>query len=254
MSEYLQYDFADFQGTLSSTGTIAPLILNRNGVQAVDTHHFGTMMLQISGTFSATFAFQFSNDDGVTWSPALGAYVTAVGNNLSSSSSSTGFFVVPVVGKLFRLQCTAYTSGTIVCKGFKSTSLPAYYNPGTSNATPTPSAGTGAGTWHHAISAASTNSTNVKATNGVINNLVVSNNGAGVAYFKLYDKASAPVVGTDTPVATILVPINGTVTLPGGPFGSRLASGIGYSITGGMAVADATAVAAAQVSVAINYV
>jgi hypothetical protein len=253
MAEYVQYEFADFSGSLASTGTVAPLVLNKDGIQGVDCRHYGTILVQISGTFTATFGFQFSNDDGVTWSSALGSYVTATTTSISTSSSSTGIFVIPVVGKTFRLQCTAYTSGTIVCKGYKTASIPAYYNPGSTTVTPTGSATAGASIWHHNISAATTNATSVKASNASINNLIVSNNGAGVAYFKLYDKASAPTIGTDTPVATILIPINATVVIPGGTVGTRTGTGLAYGITGGMAVADTTAVAATQVSVAINY-
>lgn len=117
----------------------------------------------------------------------------------------------------------------------------------------TPLATVGANTTHHLISAASTNSTLVKATALTINSLVVSNNGAAAAYFKLYSKNTAPTVGTDTPVLTMLIPVNGTVIYDCGPCGWRLAAGTGYGITGGMAIADTAAVALNQVSVHMVY-
>lgn len=117
----------------------------------------------------------------------------------------------------------------------------------------TPAATVGANTTHHLISAATTNSTLVKATALTINSLVVSNNGAAVAYFKLYSKNTAPTVGTDTPVLTMLIPIGGTVVYDCGPCGWRLAAGTGYGISGGIAIADTTAVAVSQVSVHIVY-
>lgn len=55
-------------------------------------------------------------------------------------------------------------------------------------------------------SAATTNATSVKATAGNIYTITLSNNGAAAAYFKLYNKATAPTVGTDTPLDVITIP------------------------------------------------
>lgn len=110
-------------------------------------------------------------------------------------------------------------------------------------------------TTHHLISAATTNATSVKASAGNIYGGAITNNGAANAYFKLYNKASAPTVGTDTPIATLLIPPSRTLYLASvWPLGCRLTTGIAYALTTGMAVADTAAVAAAQCSVHINYV
>ena len=50
--------------------------------------------------------------------------------------------------------------------------------------------------WSSAILANTTNSTNVKATFGQAYVIRASNNGATIAYLKLYDKATAPTCGT----------------------------------------------------------
>lgn len=118
--------------------------------------------------------------------------------------------------------------------------------------TGTPAAGFGATTKHHAISAATTNATVVKASAGSINALTISNGNAAARYFKLYDKASAPVVGTDTPVMTVLVPPVSTLVLDLGAYGLRNATGIAYALTTGIAVADTGAVGT-DLSVFINY-
>lgn len=55
-------------------------------------------------------------------------------------------------------------------------------------------------------SAATTNATLVKATAGNIYSYVFSNNGGATAFVKLYNKATAPTVGTDTPLEVIPVP------------------------------------------------
>ena len=101
-------------------------------------------------------------------------------------------------------------------------------------------------------SLASTNSTLVLAGAVRAFNIVVGNNGAAVAYLKLYDKATAPTCGTDTPIATILLPVNGTVVVAP-TFGVGVVNGLGYCITGGAADTDTTAVAANQVVGFIGY-
>jgi hypothetical protein len=117
----------------------------------------------------------------------------------------------------------------------------------------TPSTTVGAGTSHHLISAAGTNATSVKTSAGTINTISLSNNANAVRYLKLYNKASAPVVGTDTPVATILLPVGGSRDISGGPFGIRLATGIAYAITTGIAISDTGGIGADEVSVFIQY-
>lgn len=107
---------------------------------------------------------------------------------------------------------------------------------------------TAAGGWAPALvnSAASTNATSVKASAGQVGVIALTNSGAGWAYLKLYNKASAPTVGSDTPVHVVGLP-------PGGgqaqaiPAGLSFSLGIAYAITGGAANSDTTAVAANQV-------
>ena len=111
----------------------------------------------------------------------------------------------------------------------------------------------GAPTTHHLISAASTNATSVKASAGTVNHIVVNNINAAVRYFKLYNKASAPTVGTDTPVLTLAIPAGGTVSLDLGSRGLRLGTGIAYALTTGITVADTGAVAASEHAVHISY-
>ena len=101
-------------------------------------------------------------------------------------------------------------------------------------------------------SAASTNATLIKGSAGTLHSLVLSNNGGAAAFAKLYNKATAPTVGTDVPVAVIPVPAGGFASLDvvnGIPF----SLGIGLAITNLIADADATAVAAGQVKVMAGY-
>jgi hypothetical protein len=106
------------------------------------------------------------------------------------------------------------------------------------------------------ISAATTNATSLKASPGAIGSIICGNVGATQAFLKLYNKASAPTVGSDTPVHTIIIPGNTTgagFSYPI-PAGLAFSTGIAFAITGAMTVADTTAVALAQVCVSIGYI
>jgi hypothetical protein len=116
-----------------------------------------------------------------------------------------------------------------------------------------PSASLGTATFHRLLSAATTNLTSVKTSAGTINSLNISNTNASATYFfKLYNKASAPVPGTDTPIHTIALP-PGTRSIDTGAYGVRLATGIAYAITGAVADADTTAIPANEVLVNMSY-
>lgn len=121
-----------------------------------------------------------------------------------------------------------------------------------------PQAAVGGGcTGVSAISAATTNATSLKSSPGTLYSLSCGNVGAGVAFLKLYDKASAPTVGTDTPIRTIPIPAGSAgagVIENLGPNGLSFSTGIAYAITGVMTKADTTAVALAQVCANFGYV
>jgi hypothetical protein len=82
-----------------------------------------------------------------------------------------------------------------------------------------------------------------------------TNIGATAAYVKLYNKATAPTVGTDVPEMIIPVPaaVSGvpgvSPTLTPAYIGHRFPLGLGIAITGAAADSDTTAVAAGQVKV-----
>lgn len=104
----------------------------------------------------------------------------------------------------------------------------------------------------HAISAASTNSTNVKGSQGCLGTISISNTNAAARYFKLYNKATAPTVGTDTPIRTIQVPPNSTV-VQAFPNGMSFTNGIGFGATGAMGDSDTTAISAGDLSMDLSY-
>lgn len=115
---------------------------------------------------------------------------------------------------------------------------------------------TGGATPFKLISAGSTNSTLVKAGATSLYGIQLSNINAAVRYLKLYDKATAPTVGTDTPVKTILIPGSTTggvrdVNLP--IAGIAFTLGLGIGLTTGVADNDTGAVAANEQVVGLDY-
>ena len=103
-------------------------------------------------------------------------------------------------------------------------------------------------------SAATTNATNYRTFATTVFNISAINSGTAVAFLKLYNKASAPVVGTDIPVLVLSIPANGVpLNMPLGTIGQRFSLGVGIAITNLIADTDTTAVAAGQVKTAITY-
>lgn len=96
-------------------------------------------------------------------------------------------------------------------------------------------------------SAASTNATSIKASATRLYYLQLYNNSAAVKYLKLYNKASAPTVGTDTPVETYALKPNDYFILSAGDIGDWFVTGLAMALTGGEADADTTAVASGDI-------
>ena len=105
------------------------------------------------------------------------------------------------------------------------------------------------------ISAASNNATSVKGSAGTVYYIHATNNHAtNWAYLKLYNKASAPTVGSDTPVQVFGIPPATGFNVPLGPNGAKFTTGIALAIVQGIADSDNTSTAANQVNLAYGYV
>jgi hypothetical protein len=108
---------------------------------------------------------------------------------------------------------------------------------------------------HKLISANTTNATSVKASAGKVYSIQVFNNNASQRFFKFYDKATAPTVGTDTPVKVIAIPGNtsGSGAVLAWGRGLTFANGVAYALTTGVADSDTNAVAANEIVVNVDY-
>ncbi len=114
-----------------------------------------------------------------------------------------------------------------------------------------------AGGWtpYKLISAATTNAQSIKGSPGQIGFIVVGNVHADPRFVKFYNKASAPTVGTDTPVLTLMIPgnVKGSGLCLPVPAGIEFTTGIAMAITADEADADTTTIGAGDVTVNVGY-
>lgn len=92
--------------------------------------------------------------------------------------------------------------------------------------------------------AATTNPTSAKTSAGVVHAVSGFNANAAPRYLKFYNKASAPTVGTDTPIWTEYLAPQSKFSIA---LSLYFATGIAYALTTGVADADTGALTAADV-------
>src|SRR3970040_2080738 len=102
------------------------------------------------------------------------------------------------------------------------------------------------------ISAASTNADTVKASPGLVTGYYLVNTAATFRYVKLYNKASNPTVGTDTPRNVYGIPAGGAANMNYDP---PIAFETGHAIAIVTGIADSSTGAAAlnDVAVTLHY-
>ena len=205
------------------------------------------------GTDGTWFGFQAArvNANTIETSIALSGITAGTGYSAAWEASVNGFTWI-------RIRCTvavtasAVATWTIRGGNFATEPIPAAQASATQAVSGSITATPVTPTALNISSAATTNATAVKTSAGTLYSLVVSNVGAAAAFVKLYNKASAPTVGTDVPVLTIPVPASGVVSLDFS-VGHRFTTGIALAITNLAPDSDTTAVAAAQVKAILAY-
>lgn len=111
----------------------------------------------------------------------------------------------------------------------------------------------GGWTVHKTVSAASTNATSVKASAGRVRRVIASNVNASVRYLKLYNKASAPTVGTDVPVFTICMGGGTTNKAEVFEIDCDFSTGIAFATTTEATDAGSTGISASESVIHIIY-
>lgn len=103
------------------------------------------------------------------------------------------------------------------------------------------------------IATADTNAASIKATAGRVYGYVISNPSAAAKFVKLFNKATAPTVGTDTPIRTIMIPAGGIAAYHVAAGLAGFSAGIAIAATGAVGDLDTTALAAADLIIHIDY-
>jgi hypothetical protein len=226
--------------------------INNDILSSFDVERYKFVSLQLSGTWVGTVSFQGSNDNGTFYPVATSD--PSGGLTTGDTSTTTNRIVkIPTTFKYLRVRVTAYSSGTVQGVAFghrdeNSSGLIAALGPVTLTAETTKKIGNvgiaqsgAAVTYQKFISDTTTNATAVSSVPANISILHMENSGDGVRYVKFYNKASAPVVGTDVPLITIGIPAvsSSSFTLPA-LIGIDFSIGISFAITLGAADGDAT--------------
>ena len=228
------------------------------------------IMAFCTGTFAAvncTFEGSLEASGNTNW---FG--IQAIRTNANTIETSTGSLSAqPVYGwemsvnalKRVRVRATARTSGTqswrLVQGTYATEPIPGAQVSATQpvSGSVTATIVNPAGTTYNVVTAASTNSAVVKASAGMLYEITISNPTATAAYVKLYNKTTAPVVGTDVPVMTISVPATSATTMPVslifGQVGKRFATGIGIACTAAAAATD-TGVSVVGIQINATYI
>lgn len=232
-----------------------------------DVRELNTALITFFGTYAGTFVIEGTDrDDSSVWYPVQVARVDAntIATTHTTTNGTTAYELSCHAFKYLRVRRTVATSGTATVS-ITATSRAVEPAPVVGLATALPvgtntigNAGnvgvaTNGATQTAINSAASTNAANTKSTAGTLYEVTIHNTTAAAKYIRFYNKATAPTVGTDTPVFVINVPANSSKEIAFGAVGKRFATGIGHAITNAAGVLDATAVAAGDVQLAYNW-
>lgn len=259
--------YTDITGDITTTQPVISTPV-AGGTVAGDVSRASNIMIFCTGTFAGincTFEGSLEASGDTNWFA-----VQAVRSNANTIELTTGALSAqPAYAweasvnalKRFRVRATARTSGTqswrFVQGTYATEPIPAAQASATQPISGTVTITNPNGTTYNVVTTASTNAAFMKASAGNLYEITVSNPTATAAYVKLYNKASAPTVGTDVPVMTIAIPATaagvGEKSFHFGAVGKRFATGIAIAVTAAAAATD-TANAVAGVQINATYI
>jgi hypothetical protein len=223
--------------------------LNEDVLPSLNAEEYKFISIQLVGTWVATVTFEGSNDNTTFYSIAT---TDPSANGTGQTTATINRVVkVPVLTKYIRARVSAYTSGTISAVAYghrdeNSSGLISTLGTVTLAAETTKKIGNvglladGTPSYQKFISGAGLNATAVKGSPAKLTILNIVNGAATLRYFKIYNKASAPTVGTDVPLITITLPTgSSSFTLPAF-IGIDFSVGLSFACTLGVADADTT--------------
>jgi len=169
---------------------------------------------------------------------------------------------IPVAGKTIATDEVTIGGATVHVQRTKlGYGADGTYTGDVSPSTPLPVAddvrATGGASMHHRVATA-TDNVNVKSSAGTVYGVTIANELAAMMYLKLFNSASAPTLGSGTPVITLACAAGVTNTEGGTasyqfPKGLAFSSGIGFTLGLDEEDASASAVTADKVVINIQY-
>jgi len=228
-----------------------------NQILVLDVARLNTVRFEFSGVYNFAAAFESSSDttDGIdgTWFPLRAGMTNSSTNSTSHATANAT--------QAYEASCHSVAKVRVKLSSFGSAGIHLVQISGTdaaiapAPATTFPSSqliSTPAGLVISVVTAASTNSSVQKSIAGSLFELSISNPTATAISVKLYNKTTAPTVGTDVPVLTQTVAGGAIALLNFGQIGKRFALGIGIAATALPAATD-TGVAVAGVQIHGSY-
>lgn len=254
--------------------TLNNAVLNSTVFGSVDGRGFaGVIFTCISTTSSGGNVNIEVSHDGITWA-AIGEYYSGDGSNFAAIN--LGVYGKNIVSNIrltcnnerrfIRLRVASVTIGTSVWQmrlvsnaqiNYEGTYVlaQAYGTTVIQPSAPASNGGTLPANASRIVSTAGTNATIAQTGSHSILSLTLTNTGATPAYFKIYNKNSAPAPATDSTVCVFCIPAGGSISPQMPAHGLRPGTaGLAWAITGGPAELDTTAIAAGQVTGTIIYV
>jgi len=228
---------------LYTTGQVNPLSLTTGGLLRVDGTG-GTFPISgsigITGTVACTQSGPW-NIGSITTLPALPAnqsvnvaQINGITPLMGNGTTGTGSQRVTIASDNTPFSVNAAQSGAWTVQRIQ--------NANSTGLTQT-----------RVVAAATTNATSLKASAGNIAAIDLFNVATYMVFLKLYNKASAPTVGTDTPVWTIPIPASGGFSIDFSQ-GEYFSTGIAFAITKLQADSDTTVLVAGDVTGRIKWV
>lgn len=267
--------YPDITGDITTTQPVISTPVAGGTVEG-DVSRSSNIMIFCTGTFSTincTFEGSLEASGATNWFA-----IQAVRSNANTIELTTGnLSAQPAYAwelsvnalKRFRVRATARTSGTqswrFVQGTYATEPIPAAQASATQAVSGTVTATVTAGTVNPVAPATPYFVNSLATTNGAliltgtsnVSSVYITNEGASVAYVKLYNKASAPTVGTDIPEMTFPIPaasggVPGVFNPNIGFHGFRFALGLGIAITRNAVHTDTTAIGAGEVKVKLS--
>ena len=250
-------------------GDVGVIPINTVLLQPIEVERGADITLQVSALGTSGNVRVEQSHDGVYWSPVVLRRHGVLSTAPVLAVSAAGMYAGVAVGRYVRCIMSAATTagptaltfrvgeaaaqGNDLGVGLAVTAIPplaagtAQIGKVLADISPTVANGPTLLVHRLVSAAATTNATCVKTSAGRV--VLVRGYCAAVVarYLKLYDKASAPTVGTDTPVLTLYLRPAHEFEIDLNPYGMQFSTGIAYALTHNATDTDSTALISADV-------